>query len=274
MLETEKRNPATVCIDQASTADMLRLIQMANEESVAAVEKALPQVVCVVDAAVRAISSGGRIIYVGAGSSGRLAILDASECPTTYGISESTVVALIAGGRDAVFRAAPAIEDSPERGRQDILLLGITPCDIVVGLSASGSAGYVVGALATARERGATTVSVSSNFDTPISRVATIPVVTPTGPEPIAGSTRMKAGNAQKMILNMISTCTMIKMGHVCSNLMVNLRPVNKKLRQRIVSIVVELGNVSPEKAITLLDAHNWDIRTVLEVCDKMIAQS
>lgn len=265
MLDTEMRNPATLNIDKESTLDMLRLIQTANEESVAAVGKALPQVVQVVEAATRAIASGGRIIYVGAGSSGRIAVLDASECPTTYGVDDSTVVALIAGGRDAVFKSNPAIEDSAEKGRADMQALSVGNNDLVVGLSASGGAGYVVGALALARERGATTASVSSNENTPIERVAEIAVVTPTGAEPITGSTRMKAGNAQKMVLNMISTGAMIKTGKIRSNLMVNLRPSNEKLQRRMVGIVVEMLGVSHEKACMLLDKHNWNITAVLD---------
>jgi N-acetylmuramic acid 6-phosphate etherase len=265
MLDTEMRNPATVNIDKETTFDMLRLIQTANEESVAAVGNALPQIVRVVEAATRAIKAGGRIVYVGAGSSGRLAVLDASECPTTYGVDDSTVIALIAGGKEAVFKSSPAIEDSVDRGRDDMLSLGVGCNDLVVGLSASGGAGYVVGALSLARERGAMTASVSSNMNTPIEGVAEIAVVTPTGPEPIAGSTRMKAGNAQKMVLNMISTGAMIKSGRIRSNLMINLQPSNEKLRKRMVGIVATLLSVSHEKAIALLDHHEWRISAVLD---------
>ena len=269
MLETEKNNLKTVALDKQSTDNMLRLFQIANEESVQAVEKAFPNIVKAVDAATKSIAAGGRIIYAGAGTSGRLATLDASECPTTFGIDYSTVVALIAGGRGAVFKSAPEYEDSREIGRKDILDLSPNPKDFVIGISASGGAAYVVGVLEAARECGSKTASLSSNSDTPIAENADIEIVTPTGPEPITGSTRMKAGNAQKMVLNMISTGAMVKTGKVRGNLMINLKPSNEKLRNRMVSIVVELANVLPEKAIELLNKHEWSIPKVLEEIEK-----
>lgn len=264
MLETEQNNNKTVSLDKEPTDNMLRLFQTANEESVQAVEKALPNIVKAVDAAAESIDAGGRIIYAGAGTSGRIATLDASECPTTFGIDYSTIIALIAGGRDAVFKSAPEFEDSSVAGKKDILALLPKKNDLVIGISASGGAAYVVGVLETAREYGAKTVSISSNYNSPISKDVDIEIVTPTGPEPIAGSTRMKAGNAQKMVLNMISTGAMVKTGKVRGNLMINLKPSNEKLRNRMIGIVIELTKVSPEKAIALLDKHEWNIPNVL----------
>jgi N-acetylmuramic acid 6-phosphate etherase len=265
MLSTEQRNPATAHLDQASTNEMLRLIQDANRRSVEAVDEALPQIARVVDAAASAIAAGGRIIYVGAGTSGRLAMQDAAECPPTYGVDPETVVAIMAGGRDAVFRAVEGVEDDAEAGSRDMLAFKPGPHDLVLGISASGGAPYVAAALRTAREHGAVTASLSSNPGTAIEREADLPSVTDTGPEVVTGSTRMKAGNAQKMVLNMISTCAMVKTGKVRGNLMINLRPTNRKLRARMIRIVREELGVGEARAVALLDAHDWALRPTLD---------
>ena len=265
MLETEARNQKTMAIDKESTENMLRILQTANEESVKAVEVALPEIAKAVDIAAKTLSLGGRIIYVGAGSSGRIAILDASECPPTFGVEESTVIAIIAGGHDAVFRAVPGFEDSSVAGRNDMLGLSPTEIDFAVGISASGSASYVVGALNVARENGAKTASITSNHNAPISKDVNVEIVTPTGAEPITGSTRMKAGNAQKMVLNMISTGAMIKTGKVRENLMINLKPSSEKLRKRMIRIVIELGKVSEMEAVSLLGKYEWNILKALD---------
>ncbi|MGI6100212.1 MAG: N-acetylmuramic acid 6-phosphate etherase [Kiritimatiellia bacterium] len=266
MLRTEQRNPATTHLDQASTIEMLRLIQDANRRSVEAVDEALPQIARVVDAAAAAIAAGGRILYIGAGTSGRLAMQDAAECPPTYGVAPDTVVAIMAGGREAVFRAVEGVEDDAEAGSRDMLALKPSPNDLVLGISAAGGAAYVVAALRTARELGAVTASLSSsNPATAIEREADLPIVTDTGPEVVTGSTRMKAGNAQKMVLNMISTCAMVKTGKVRGNLMINLRPTNRKLRARMIKIVCDELGVDESRAITLLDAHDWALRPILD---------
>ena len=264
MLRTEARNPATAHLDRATTPEMLRLIDEANQRSVEAVREALPQIARVVDAAAAAIAAGGRIIYVGAGTSGRLAVQDAAECPPTYGVDPGTVVALMAGGREAVFRAAEGVEDDAEAGRRDMLALGPGPHDLVLGVSAAGGAAYVVAAMDAARERGATTASLSSNPATAIERAADLPIVVDTGAEVVTGSTRMKAGNAQKMVLNMVSTCAMVKTGKVIGNLMVNLRPTNRKLRARMIGIVEELADVPAARAEALLEASAWSIPAAL----------
>ena len=264
MLRTEARNPATSHLDRATTSEMLRLIQEANHRSVEAVQEALPQIAPVVDAAAAAVAAGGRIVYVGAGTSGRLAVQDAAECPPTYGVDPGVVVALMAGGREAVFRAAEGVEDSAEAGRRDMLALNPGPHDLVLGVSAAGGAAYVVAAMVAAKERGATTASLSSNSGTAIERVADLPIFVDTGAEVVTGSTRMKAGNAQKMVLNMVSTCAMVKTGKVIGNLMVNLRPTNRKLRARMIGIVEELAGVAPERAEAMLEASGWSIPAAL----------
>ena len=264
MLETEKRNPATTHIDTADTATMLRMMQEANRRSVDAVGEALDAVAQAVDAAAEALSNGGRIIYVGAGTSGRLAVQDAAECPPTFGVDYDTVVALIAGGEKAVFRAVEQVEDSAEAGRADLEAKKLEPKDFVVGISASGNAPYVASALAYAREVGCRTAAISSNRECRLAEVADIFVFTDTGPEVITGSTRLKAGNAQKMVLNMISTCAMVKTGKVCENLMVNLRPTNRKLRERMVGIVRDLAGVGEDVALAALGAHGFVIRAAV----------
>ena len=264
MLRTEARNPATAHLDRATTPEMLRLIDEANRRSVDAVQEALPQIARVVDAAAAAIAGGGRIVYVGAGTSGRLAVQDAAECPPTYGVDPGTVVALMAGGREAVFRAAEGVEDDAEAGRRDMLALDPGPRDLVLGVSAAGGAAYVVAAMEAAHARGATTASLSSNPGTAIERAADLPIIVDTGAEVVTGSTRMKAGNAQKMVLNMVSTCAMVKTGKVIGNLMVNLRPTNRKLRARMIGIVEELASVPADRAEALLEAHGWSIPAAL----------
>ena len=267
MLRTEARNPATAHLDRAPTPEMLRLIQEANRRSVEAVQEALPQIAPVVDAAAAAVAAGGRIVYVGAGTSGRLAVQDAAECPPTYGVDPDTVVALMAGGREAVFRAAEGVEDDAEAGRRDMLALDPGPHDLVLGVSAAGGAAYVVAAMEAARERGATTASLSSNSGTAIERAADLPIFVDTGAEVVTGSTRMKAGNAQKMVLNMVSTCAMVKTGKVIGNLMVNLRPTNRKLRARMIGIVEELAGVAADRAEAMLEASGWSIPEALSEC-------
>ena len=264
MQGTEQRNPATTHIDKADTATMLRMMQDANHRSVEAVGEALDAVGAAVDAAAAAIARGGRIIYAGAGTSGRLAVQDAAECPPTFGVAKETVVALIAGGPEAVFHAVEQVEDSEEAGRADIAALKPSPADFVVGVSASGNAPYVAAALSAAKEAGCRTAAISSNRECRLADVADIFVFTDTGPEVITGSTRLKAGNAQKMVLNMISTCAMVKTGKVYENLMVNLRPTNAKLLRRMVEIVRDMAGVGEEDARAALEAGGFDIRAAV----------
>ncbi len=265
MLKTEQRNPKTMHIDRMETADMLRAINDENRTVTEAIDAAIPEITEATEAIVRSIQNGGRVFYIGAGTSGRLGICDATECPPTYGVSPKLFTGIIAGGHECVFRAAEGEEDDPLRSVKDLEAEGMQKGDVVIGISASGSAAYVIAAMEYAKKMGATAVSITNNPDTPLSAAAEIAIVADTGPEVITGSTRMKAGTAQKIILNMLSTAAMIKSGHVYENLMINLRPTNKKLRRRVLSIVCEILSCDEARAEALLDANAWNIRAAVE---------
>ena len=268
MLLTEMRNPRTEHIDQMTTAEMLKVMNAENYRVAEAVDHALPQIAPLVDHIAEQIAFGGRMLYVGAGTSGRLGVLDAAECPPTFGVSPETVVALIAGGRDAMFRAAPSFEDSVQEGVWAIEACALTARDTVIGISAAGGAKFVLGAMRKAREAGAATASVCSNPNTPMSAEADYPVFVDTGAEAITGSTRLKAGSAQKMVLNLISTAVMIKLGKVYENYMVGIQPTNEKLRRRAIETVRALtGADEPEAAKALARCH--DVRQAVDTLRK-----
>lgn len=237
---TESRNAASTNIDQLSTIDMLQVINNEDKQVPLVVEKVLPQVAQLVDKVAQAFLNGGRLIYVGAGTSGRLGILDASECPPTYGTPHEQVVGLIAGGHQAIFRAVENAEDKPELGEQDLLNIQFNDKDVLVGIAASGRTPYVLGALAYARKVGAVTASISCNPNSPVANAADIAITPIVGPEVVTGSSRMKAGTAQKLVLNMITTGAMIRIGKVFGNLMVDVEATNAKLVERQVKIVME----------------------------------
>ena len=261
MLNTEKRNGASTHIDRMTTAEMLRVMQDANLRAAEAVGEELAAIGAAIDAISERMAKGGRLFYVGCGTSGRLGVLDAAECPPTYGIPSGTVIGLIAGGDGALRRAAEGAEDSGEAGKGDLAAHAITPLDSVIGISVAGGAAYVLGALTHAREKGALTVALSSNVGCPIERLADIGIHPDTGAEVITGSTRMKAGSAHKMILNMISTAVMVKLGHVYENLMINLRPSNEKLRARMIRIVSDITGADAERSEALLTENGFEIR-------------
>lgn len=265
VLKTEMRNEKTTHIDKMDTISMLKAISDENFNAVKAVDEALPEISKAVDIISDAIAKGGRLIYIGAGTSGRLAVTDAAECPPTFGVDYNTVCAMIAGGEKTLVRAAENEEDFEDKGREDLKEKNITKDDVICGISASGGAAYVAGAMKEAKEMGCKTISISSNPDTLIGSVADVEIVTDTGAEVIQGSTRMKAGTAQKLVLNMLSTCAMIKTGKVYENVMVNLKPTNIKLRKRVINIVCSIKNIDEEKAVVALDKYNWVIRDVLE---------
>ncbi len=265
MTGTEARNPNTTHIDKASTLEMLNMIQNENIYAVEAVGKALPDIARAVDAVTEGIKNGGRLIYVGAGTSGRLGVIDAAECPPTFGVERGLVVGIIAGGAECMFRAAEGEEDSGENGVADVKALKLISADRVVGISASGNAAYVADALKYARSVGCVTVGVTSNKNNRLANESDIAIVAETGAEAITGSTRMKAGTAQKLILNMLSTCAMVKTGKVYENLMINLKPSNIKLRRRVISIVTELCKCSDDDAVKLLDKNDWVIRDAVD---------
>lgn len=230
MQKTEMRNPNTTNIDKASTADILKMIQAENVNAVNAVGNAIENITKACDAIAESMKKGGRLIYIGAGTSGRTGVIDAVECPPTFGVDSNTVIGIIAGGYDCMVRASEGEEDNGEAGVGDLKAHSVNGNDVVVGVSAAGNAEYVVKALLYAQSIGCTTVGVTSNFGSLIDKTADIPIVTDTGAEVITGSTRMKAGTAQKLVLNMLSTTAMIKMGYVYENLMINLNAKNKKL--------------------------------------------
>ena len=267
-LNTEARNPRTVEIDKLSTLDMVKLMAEENRVVEDAVAAEADSIAAAVDLIAASLQSGGHLIYVGAGTSGRLGVLDASECPPTFGVDYELVRGIIAGGESAMFRASEGAEDNFEQGAADLIADGVQAGDVVVGLSASGGAPYVLGALTKAVEIGAVPVGVTCNPNSrmhPICQVTIAPVV---GAEVITGSSRLKAGTAQKLVLNMLSTGAMIKTGKVMGNLMINVRPTNQKLRLRCIRIICELGGCDAATAEQALDTYG-DIRTAVEQLQK-----
>lgn len=264
MLRTEMRNENSMHIDKMETIDMLKVMNAENLNSVYAVEKALPEVAKAVDAIADAFNRGGKLVYIGAGTSGRLGIIDATECPPTFGVPQSLVSGIIAGGKERVFTASENEEDKYESGVRDVTDV-LEANDVLVGISAAGGAKYIIGALEEAKRIGCTTVALTSNEGTAITKVADIAIVCDTGAEVITGSTRLKAGNSQKFVLNMLSTCAMIKTGRVYENLMINLKPSNEKLRLRVIRITSQILEVDEDIATKLLEKNNWDIRQTVE---------
>lgn len=259
------RNPATTHIDQMSTKEMLSVIAAENYNAARAVEEAVPSITLAVDAITEAFRQGGRLFFIGAGTSGRLGILDAVECPPTYGVPYDMVNGIIAGGPDCVFRASENAEDLEEKGILDIEKHGVRAGDAVVGISVAGGAAYVVGALKKAHSLGAVTVALTSNENTPLERVSDICICTDTGAEVITGSTRMKAGSAHKMVLNMLTTCAMVKIGNVYENMMINLKPTNIKLRKRMIQIVCDICGCEADEAESMLERNGWKIREAIQ---------
>ena len=260
-LVTEKRNPNTINIDKVSTLEMVTMINNEDKLVALAVEKELSTIAKAVDVIAAAFEKGGRLIYSGAGTSGRLGILDASECPPTYGVSAELVQGIIAGGTEAIFKAKEGAEDSKELCVEDLKAIGFSSKDVLVGLAASGRTPYVIGGLEYAKELGATTVAVTCNPDSELSHIADLSIAPVVGPEVVTGSTRMKAGTAQKLVLNMLSTGAMIKTGKVFGNLMVDVRPTNKKLVERAKGIVVEATGVAREDAERVLEETSYNVK-------------
>ena len=242
---TEHRNAASKNLDRMSAVEIVRLMNREDRKVAAAVARELPAIARAAEAITKAIRNGGRLIYVGAGSSGRMAVLDAAECPPTFGTSPELVQALIAGGRPAVTGAVEGAEDSVENAQRDLRTKKLTRHDIVVGITASGTTPYVLAALQHARYRGAATVAITVNPRTPVARLAKILIATQVGPEVLTGSTRLKAGTAQKMVLNMLSTAAMARFGHVYENLMIDVKASNQKVSDRIVRILAEASGKS-----------------------------
>lgn len=261
---TEGRNPASEDLDELSTFEVLRLMNAEDRRVPEAVGRELPAIAAVVEAAVRGLSDGGRLIYAGAGTSGRLGVLDAAECPPTFSTDPTMVVGLIAGGQQAMFRAVEGAEDDLERGAEEMRAVHPGPNDVVVGLAASGRTPWVIGAVREARAAGAVTASVCCNRDAALSREVDHPVEVDAGHEVLTGSTRLKAGTAQKLVLNMISTATMVGLGKTYGNLMVDVSPSNEKLRQRAISIVTAATGCSRERAVGALAQADGHAKTAI----------
>ncbi|WP_415722022.1 N-acetylmuramic acid 6-phosphate etherase [Photobacterium ganghwense] len=261
---TESRNPASEQIDTLPTLDMLRVINNEDKNVALAVEAVLPAIALAVDKIAKAFLQGGRLIYTGAGTSGRLGILDASECPPTFGTPAAQVVGLIAGGHPAILKAVENAEDNREQGAQDLKDLNLTAKDVVVGIAASGRTPYVLGAMDYAASLGATVVSISCNPDSPMSEASEIAITPVVGPEVVTGSSRMKAGTAQKLILNMLTTGAMIRTGKVYGNLMVDVEATNAKLVERQKNIVMAATECSREEAIAALQASGGHCKTAI----------
>ena len=248
-LTTESRNKNTMDIDTVSTLEMVKIINNEDKKVAEAVEKELPKIALAIDSIAKRMHKGGRLIYIGAGTSGRLGILDASECPPTFGTPEELVQGIIAGGKEAIFRAIEGAEDSKQLAQADLKSKGLTENDTVVGLAASGRTPYVIGGLEYANEIGALTISVTCNANSKVSEVAKISISPVVGAEVVTGSTRLKSGTAQKLVLNMLSTGAMIKLGKVYGNLMVDVKSTNEKLTQRAKLIVCEATGLDIEEA-------------------------
>jgi len=259
-LTTETANAASEGLDTKSALEIARIINHEDAKIAAAVKKALPEIAIVIDTVARSLRDGGRLIYVGAGSSGRIASLDASECPPTYSTSPSQVQYIMAGGPKALASASDVNEDSPEIGQRDIARRRPTRKDIVIGVSASGRTPYVVGAVEYARARGAKTAAVTCNLNTPLADVADTTIVAEVGPEVLSGSTRMKSASAQKMILNMITTGAMTRLGYVYDNLMVNVHMKNAKLVERGIRVLMKVCEIDRDTAIRTIKSSGKSI--------------
>lgn len=260
-LVTEERNTDTLNLDKLETVDMLKLINNEDKKVAFAVEKSLDDIAKAVDVIAENIKKGGRLFYIGAGTSGRLGIVDASECPPTFGVDAELVQGLIAGGYDAIFKAVEGAEDNAEFGKKDLIDRNLKPFDVVCGIAASGRTPYVLGGMRYAKGIGCPTISVTMNPNSEMAKVADYPISVVVGPEVLMGSTRMKAGTAQKMVLNMLTTGTMVKLGKVYSNLMVDVKASNEKLVVRAKRIVMLAAGVDENTAAKYLNETNYDVK-------------
>jgi N-acetylmuramic acid 6-phosphate etherase len=272
-LLTEQQYPASARIGEMETRRMLEVINAADAEVAAAVALEIPHIAAAVDAIAARLDRGGHLTYIGAGTSGRLGVLDASECPPTFSVPPELVRGIIAGGETALTRATETSEDDPESGARDLVASGFAPGDALVGIAASGRTPYVLGAVAAARKMGALTAGISCTFDSELSAAVEYPMEPKPGPEILTGSTRLRAGTATKMVLNMISTGVMIKLGYVYGNLMVNVQPTNKKLEDRARRIIEQASGVTAERAAELLEESGRSVRTAIVMEKKKVSR-
>lgn len=263
-LLTEQRNPDTMNIDSVSTVEMLEMINNEDKKVAFAIEKEINNIAKAVDIIVDKLQSGGRLIYIGAGTSGRIGILDASECPPTFGTDPELVQAFIAGGEKAIVKSIEGAEDNKEGGAADLKSISFNKNDVLIGIAASGRTPYVLGAIEYALEVGAATVGICNNPDSELTKISQVSICLLTGPEAVTGSTRMKAGTSQKLVLNMISTGVMIKYGKVYENLMVDVKASNDKLINRCKTIVMEATGVSIEEAESKLNETSYNCKLAI----------
>lgn len=263
-LITEQRNERTLDLSELSIKDIIAIMNDEDGKVAGAVRQALPEIEQVIAEVVKALEQGGRLIYIGAGTSGRIGMLDASECPPTFGVDYNTVVALIAGGESAFATAVERAEDDEQQGADDLQKKNVTNKDVIVGLAASGRTPYVIGALKYAKQVGAVTASVTCNRNSLLSKYADLAVEVEVGPEVLTGSTRLKAATAQKMILNMITTTAMIKIGKVYQNLMIDLQVSNRKLQERARHILMQATGVTAEEAERKLVEADYHVKTAI----------
>lgn len=264
-LITEKSNDSSKNIDTKDTIDILKIINDEDKTVACSVEEQLPSIAHAVDMIVDVIDNKrGRLVYLGAGTSGRLGVLDASECPPTFNTPKELVIGVIAGGDSALTNAMEGVEDILEEGIKDLKSIDFSPVDVLVGIAASGRTPYVVGAMKYAKKIGAKTISLTCNRDAEISKYADVAIEVVVGPEVLTGSTRMKAGTAQKMVLNMLTTASMINLGKTFKNYMIDVRPQNEKLKLRAKNMLVELGDISPQYAEELLESTSWNVKEAL----------
>jgi N-acetylmuramic acid 6-phosphate etherase len=265
-LETEQVNPATTEIDRMSALEMAQVMNAEDARVTEAIKEELPQIARAIEEIATRMRRGGRLIYAGAGTSGRLGVLDAAECPPTFNIPAERVIALLAGGPIAQTQAQEDLEDSVEAGEADVAQLKLSADDVVVGIAASGRTPYALGAVAYAQAHGALTIGVACNKNTPLAKAVQIMIAPVVGPEVITGSTRLKAGTAQKLVLNMLSTGTMIMLGKTLGNLMIDVQPTNYKLRLRALSIVQTATGLERDQAEELLQKSGDEVKTAILV--------
>ncbi len=271
-IATEQRNPNTMNIDTLSTLDMVKLINREDHRVAEAVAQVTDKIAKAIDVIAERLEKGGRLVYCGAGTSGRLGILDAVECPPTYSTDPEMVQALMAGGMGAIFKAVEGAEDSRELGAEDMKRIAFTNADVLVGIAASGRTPYVLGCMEYAKALGAPTVAVTCCPGSVIDQFADIGIAPAPGPEVITGSTRMKSGTAQKMVLNMLSTGTMIRLGKVYGNLMVDVKPSNEKLVRRCVTIVCNATGCSEEAATVALEECGYRPKPAIVMVEKNVS--
>lgn len=268
---TEDYNKLTENIDMLSSLEIVRIMNQEDKKVPLAIEKVLPDIARAIDLIVERFKRGGRLIYVGAGTSGRLGILDSAECPPTFSVSPEMVQAIIAGGEKAIISAVEYAEDDVEQGREEIRKRQVSRDDVVVGITASGTTPFVLSALEEAHNRGAGTILITNNYNSPAKTFVDVAIEIDTGPEVIAGSTRLKAGTSQKLVLNMLSTASMIKLGKVYKNIMVDVKPTNQKLIRRAIRIIKDITGVSDDIALDRLKMCNMNVKqAIVSICGNL----